>query len=862
LAYDGSLNFDTKIDTNGFAKGTNTIKAQSNGLKSVLGSLGKAMIAAFSITALVAFGKQAVSIASDLIEVQNVVDTAFGEMSYKIEDFSDTAIEKFGISELTAKSMASTFMAMGKGIGQSMGVGSDMAVELTGRLADVMSFYNKTAGEVDTIGRALYSGETEPLKAIGIIMTQTNLDAYTLAKGYGTLYTKMDAANQLLVRQKYFLEQTSMAAGDFQKTQDSWANQTRILSERWKEFMGIIGGQLITLLTPVLKFLNSFVSTLINFANTISSIMSNVFGIQMQQITATTSAYDSMADSATNAGIAESGVADATKEAGKAAKGSVSSFDKLNNTQDSTGSGSSGGSGGGAATSTGAISTAPVENTNDAMGKANALTKAWYAELKKISDLFLTGFSIGFGDYEPKIQSIKTSLGSIGKSLKEIFTDPVVVNSAKKYFDSLVLNAGKIAGSFASIGLTIAQNLVGGIALYLKQNTQQIKSYLIQMFDIQADVFTILGTLSTSIAYIFGAMGTNAGQQMTANFIGVFSSAFMGLTLLASTIGLDLLSALTQPFIDGKETLRQTFEDILSNMSDGLGFIKTTVDEVFKTFQTLYITYIQPVIQSFGDRWSELVTGKLAPMFKTLSQLFRELASLVKTLWETLIYPTIQKFAPTFTVVFSAVGNIIMTTVETMSDLITGFVTVLKGVIKFINGVFSGDWKKAWEGIADIFGGAWKMLVTLLKTPFKAIIDMINAMIDGVVGGVNTLINALKAISIDVPDWFTEKTGIGDLGFGGLNTIKATHIPQLATGTVVPANYGSFLSILGDNKREPEIVSPLSTMKQAIREEVGSDGTKMLHVTIMLPNGKVLFDAVVEAEKENFNATGNAAFVH
>lgn len=251
--YDGSIRIDTLLDTSAIDKGIDSIEDK-------IKSFGVSLGAVFGAKELISFGKQAIDAASDLTEAQNVVDTAFGSMAYKMEQFASTALETYGISELTAKTMGSTYMAMAKGMGVAEGAASDMAVTLTGRLSDVMSFYNKTQSEVDTIGRAIITGETEPLKAIGVVMTQTNLEAYAMAKGLSKTYSEMSAQEQLLVRYKYFLEQTAMAQGDFAKTSDAWANQTRLLAERTNQFMTNIGNVLIETLTPALQFANEAVS--------------------------------------------------------------------------------------------------------------------------------------------------------------------------------------------------------------------------------------------------------------------------------------------------------------------------------------------------------------------------------------------------------------------------------------------------------------------------------------------------------------------------------------------------------------------------------------------------------------------------
>lgn len=253
--YDGSIRIDTQISQTGLNAGLASIENKIKGLAATIGIV-------FSAKELLSFGTNAITAASDLAEAQNVVDTAFADMSYKMEQFADTALETYGISELTAKNMGSTYMAMAKGMGVATDAASNMAVTLTGRLSDVMSFYNKTQTEVDTIGRAIITGETEPIKAIGVVMTQTNLSAYAMAQGFEKAYEEMSASEQLIVRYKYFLEQTALAQGDFAETSEEWANQTRLLNERITEFMTNFGQVLVSVFTPAIQFANEAVTFL------------------------------------------------------------------------------------------------------------------------------------------------------------------------------------------------------------------------------------------------------------------------------------------------------------------------------------------------------------------------------------------------------------------------------------------------------------------------------------------------------------------------------------------------------------------------------------------------------------------------
>ena len=284
--YDGFIRISTLINSIPLENGLSQIENKVKGLAAAIGL-------AFGTKELIEFGQSSINAASDLAEAQNVVDTAFGSMSYKMEKFAAIALDTYGISELTAKKMGSTYMAMANGMGVATDAASDMAVTLTARLSDIMSFYNKTQEQVDTIGRAVITGETEPIKAIGVVMTQANLEAYALANGLNKAYSEMSAQEQLLIRYKYFLEQTSLAEGDFAKTSEGWANQTRLLSERLNQFMTNFGNTLIGILTPALQFANEAVT----FLNDL------FFGGNAEDTTAAENAA-AMSDEITNVGTA------------------------------------------------------------------------------------------------------------------------------------------------------------------------------------------------------------------------------------------------------------------------------------------------------------------------------------------------------------------------------------------------------------------------------------------------------------------------------------------------------------------------------------------------------------------------------
>lgn len=327
MQYDGSIRINTKLYTEDFDKSADHLKSSilkiSNSMRNILKTFGFGL----GIAGLVALSKQAIETASDIQEVQNVVDTAFGSMSYKMEQFAKTSVKQFGISQLSAKQLGSTFMAMGKSMVGGMETASDMAINLTARAADMASFYNKSVQETSTALKSIYTGETESLKQYGVVMTQINLQEFARQRGINKSIQAMTQAEKVQLQYAYVMEQTSLAAGDFARTSDSWANQTRILSEQFKELLSVLGGGLVSVFTPIVKFLNTILSTLVTIARQISAILSSLFGISIP-----TAQTEKMSEDMEVAADGAYGLADGMKEAGKAAdktKGKLASFDTL-----------------------------------------------------------------------------------------------------------------------------------------------------------------------------------------------------------------------------------------------------------------------------------------------------------------------------------------------------------------------------------------------------------------------------------------------------------------------------------------------------------------------------------------------------
>ena len=203
------------------------------------------------------FAKGGIDVASDLQEVQNVVDVTFGEKgAAAVEDFAKKAAGSFGMSELSAKKFTGTMGAMLKSMNLDDAAVQDMSLALTGLAGDMASFYNLDAEEAFSKLRSGISGETEPLKQLGINMSVANLEAYAMSQGINTAWKEMSAAEQATLRYQYIMQATADAQGDFARTSDSYANQQRILQLNMENLSASIGKKVLPIITQFSGLLN------------------------------------------------------------------------------------------------------------------------------------------------------------------------------------------------------------------------------------------------------------------------------------------------------------------------------------------------------------------------------------------------------------------------------------------------------------------------------------------------------------------------------------------------------------------------------------------------------------------------------
>lgn len=232
-------------------------------------AIGLVMIARKALDTI----KTGIDYASDLAEVQNVVDVTFGSATEAINSWSKECLAAYGMNEASAKRYAGTIGAMLKSSGLAGDAIVDMSKDMVGLAGDMASFYNLDLETAFEKIRSGISGETEPLKQLGINMSVANLEAYALSQGITTAYNEMSQAEQVMLRYNYLMSTTADAQGDFARTQDSYANQTRLLSESWLEFTSVMAEQLLPVLTTIVSWLNNIVAFLTENADMVSAVL-------------------------------------------------------------------------------------------------------------------------------------------------------------------------------------------------------------------------------------------------------------------------------------------------------------------------------------------------------------------------------------------------------------------------------------------------------------------------------------------------------------------------------------------------------------------------------------------------------------
>lgn len=772
---------------------------------------------------------------SDLAEVQNVVDVSFPKMSEQVNAFAKNSITQFGLSEKMAKQFMGTYGAMSKSFGFSEQAAYEMSKTVTGLVGDVASFYNISQDLASVKLKAIWTGETEGLKDLGVVMTQTALNEYAMQQGLGKTVDKMSEAEKVALRYSFVQNKLAGAMGDFARTSDGWANQTRILSLRFEQLKATLGQGFITLFTPIIKGINTILAGLQKIAEVFTSVVSKIFGKQSEAISNVTTDYVGLGESAVES-------ANETVNASKKAQKAIMGYDKLNILSNKKDSGSDSGGSSSPNIGVGVINTPTIkDNTTPALdgiiSKITSKINTFVAPLKNIS-------------FESLVNSLE--------KLKNAF-----LPFAKNIFDGLEW------GYF---------NLLVPLAKFT------IESVIPTFLDLFSSALKVLNPLLTTFKDIFSPIWENLLKPFLSWTGDIVIGILKGVADALSNIG-DWMSN-HQGIVDGIVISLGTFFGLWKlaklmafiQMSGGISEAFKTIGEAIKTctiekikdkIETLKIIglYAKDFIVSIASGTAALVknaaqwvieTGvKIASTAATWASVAATTAATAAT-W--LFNTALAVLTSPITLVIGAIALLcggIYLLVKYWDDVKNAagacwdwIVSVWNGACEWFNSTiiqpvgdfFLGMWdglkngaSNAWEGIKEVFskvgeffgnvfGNAWQKVKDIFSVGGR-IFDGIK---DGIVSAFKSVVNAIirginKVISIPFNAINNALGRIRDLDlpiigrpFSWIPSIYTPQIPQLAEGAWFKAR-NPRLAIVGEGK-ENEIVAPESKIEDAVEK--------------------------------------------
>lgn len=563
--------------------------------------------------------------------------------------------------------------------------------------------------------------------------------------------------------------------GGFDNLSQYSSDTNNSLSMLWSSLVRL-QNSLATAFAPILSIVAPILSKFIDMISTAASYVSMFFAFLSGKKTYTKAiavqkdyakSLDKTASSAKKDADSTKDVADATEDATDATEDYLSPLDDLNRyteQQDKNNSGSKNPSSSTPNTSGGSGTSPMFEEVAISNGFSNLMDDI-LDKLKKIRDIFMSGFWDGLGDYKPMLEELQNDLTSIGNHLKDIFTDENVQAAAHRFAKSFVYNLGRVVGSFTSVGLTIAVNIVGGIESYLSENTGRIKKWLIGMFDIWTGINDIIGNLTEALAYIFQqTFGTQTAQDLTGDILGIFMTAFGEVVLLASALGRDILDALTKPFIENKEKfieainstlepieeVAQSIETFLQGVADKLTElydqhihpflqeIGNGLTEIVETILDTYNEYVAPILDVLAQKVDEVLNGSVKDAINQLLNVLGQVIDLLKLLWDKVLVPLIEwiveNILPILAPIVGGIINMALNLVGIVAQVSAGILKALGKIITFLTGAFKSDWVKAFGIIGMYMEGFAKDIsnfVKGIKQIFHGVIDFFNGVFYG-----------------------------------------------------------------------------------------------------------------------------------
>ena len=755
-----------------FSNTTKSIKRTGSGFRGLASTIGKFYATYWLVMRAVGKLGSTVDLASQLTEVQNVVDTTFGDMASKVDDFTKTSIQDFGMSELTVKQISSRFQALGTSVGitsQQVANGTavankalmsqnntlykttdsmaDMSLNLTRLAGDMASFYDVDQADVAKSLQSIFSGTIAPLRRYGLDLTQATLSEWAMKNGLDANIKSMTQAEKVLLRYNYVMANTQAAQGDFAKTANTWANSVRVLKQEFQAWGSIIGSVIINALKPFVQALSKVMLKVISFTRTVADALGAIFGWTIE-ISGGGATVDGMEDIADGVGdIGDS--ADKSNKKAQKLKKTLLSIDEIHALDDNSDSGSGGGSGSGGSGGGGAGSgvDSSLKKTDGLLEKYKSSIKDLYSLGKYIGDALASAMeSINWKKIYQKADNFGKGLADFLNGLisPRLFYDLGATIAGSLNTALHFLNSFGTTFDWTNFGLSIANGINGffenfDFALLAKTINAWVQGIYTALIteaknlsrkDILKGITDFLSNLDIKTVEII--VGTLLIEKIISLKLGSVALAFIGKSLskaiaqaIASKIGFELVEGA------GIGTaIMQAFKTIFASLSTNLGLL---IEGLFSG-----LSLGDAITAAFGTGAADLL-ATIGSAFSAIAGTILSIVNFVKMLkdgfsWVNEILMVIGVALATIGAILAGVAALPAVIVGAIVAAVATIVVVVKDNWNTICELFStvGDWfnenviepvvsffKDMWKTISGFFGSLWKDIVTVWQGASK-----------------------------------------------------------------------------------------------------------------------------------------------
>lgn len=789
------------------SKPSEHINKQSSLIKSAFASIRKYFVVGFIIKKLFDVGKYSLHTALEVSAAMNQIKRVMGESTQSFLKWSKGNALAFNLSQADALKYGAIYSNLFSLFIKNTQQLSGYTVKMLQASAIVASATGRSVEDVMSRIRSGMLGNTEAIEDLGV---HVNVAILKSTKAFqelanGRSWEQLDFNTQQAIRMMGILEQVSTKFGNtiMQGPTTSLAYFTALM----KNAALNIGNALLPVMQAIMPALNTFASILNKATGALATFMQLLFGKKVSASPMSTMANDvkgiggGLDEASKGAGDLGKGLGGAGKQA-KALKKELlglMGFDEinlLNKDNSDAGGGSGGGVGGGGGIQLPKVSfdDSLVEEDDSAILRLIEKIKAGIEYLNGLLKIFGEGFKNAFR-FEG-LEQLDNSLKGIGQSIYEIFEDGKVFHALDKWAKSFSYALGQVIGAIANDILAIAIFIAESLNKSLKETKLDIKEWLIKNLEIQSDIATAVGKLVKDMSDIFYDTLTGDGAtRIGAAIISAFTYAFTKSTIVVNFLARDLIQGVGKIYSDNKKVLTdslkgtldaiapifETLKDVVKDTFEGIvalydEHIKPLIDSIFQGISQItntllegYNTYILPVLEEFGEKFQQVYDEYLKPALDELFGLIGQLIDVIKELWENVLVPVIdwiaQNIMPTLAPILKSIGEAVLRTFKVIGTVIETFFGVLRGLINFITGVFTGDWDKAWNGVKNIFQIVWEFIWDLISNIVSKIYDWITDKLTAVGNFISETLSGIKnTVSNFASDmWSAVKTKVTDI---------------------------------------------------------------------------------------------------